>query len=133
MATLKRTPATTAPTTHRPQRRQTTRSPSVAHGTTMVQHTVHHRCRSELPPSLITLLVIVAVAATANAEHYTNQFAVRVAAVAGGAADPGRVADRVARKHGFVNRGKVSLIAGTTARSSLVQMSWPSTECRFSS
>lgn len=61
--------------------------------------------------ALLMVLVSAAVAATAvaSAEHYTNQFAVRVAAADG--ADRGRTADRVARKHGFVNRGKVSVSA----------------------
>lgn len=55
---------------------------------------------------LLLLPVWLAAAADIDAAtHYTNQFAVRVASVGG---DHGLQADRVARKHGFLNRGQVS-------------------------
>lgn len=55
-----------------------------------------------------TLLMTMATTAGVTA-HYTNQFAVRVAG-ADGAHDR---ADRVARKHGFINRGQVSVPDGS--------------------
>jgi len=53
---------------------------------------------------LLTMTMTVVTAALTGATRYTNQFAVRVA---GG--DHGQ-ADRVARRHGFVNRGQVSVV-----------------------
>jgi len=52
------------------------------------------------------LPVWLAAAEIAGAAHYTNQFAVRVAGIGG---DHGQQADRVAKKHGFLNRGQVSV------------------------
>lgn len=101
------------------------RSPPVAHGTTMAPNvrrrfdpTTAARLLLPLPPPpLLLLLLTTVVAATAAAAaesssmaavpaRYTNQFAVRVAGSGGG--DVHERADALARKHGFVNRGQVS-------------------------
>lgn len=52
----------------------------------------------------VVLADAAAAVTSADAAHYTNQFAVRVA----GAGDDRGQADRLAKKHGFVNRGQVS-------------------------
>ncbi|XP_027840816.2 uncharacterized protein LOC114122374 isoform X2 [Aphis gossypii] len=70
----------------------------------MVPNARRH-CRLLVPTAaMLLLLVPVWLAAVDGTAHYTNQFAVRVAAVAG---DHGLQADKVARKHGFLNRGQI--------------------------
>lgn len=104
----------------RRRRARTQPSPPVAHAATMAPNVRHRRHRPggpTRPPATIAMtlaaaavvLVLAAVACTAavtnsGAAHYTNQFAVRVA----GAGDDRGQADRLAKKHGFVNRGQVS-------------------------
>lgn len=89
--------------------RRRTRSPPVAHATTMVPNArrgydrMGHTAAKMFPPPMLVLLLLM-VTTFVRAEHYTNQFAVRVS---GG--DRDGQADRVARKHGFINRGQVSV------------------------
>lgn len=53
--------------------------------------------------STLLLLLLLSTALAADGAHFTNQFAVRVAGA-------GQAADRVAAKHGFVNRGQVGIV-----------------------
>lgn len=92
------------------------RSPPVAHGTRMALEVrrrfetmgVHTIAMAVLMMLLLLLLpttkTFIGVACLSDPTRYTNQFAVRVA---GG--DQAGQADRVARKHGFINRGQVSV------------------------
>ncbi|KAF0772946.1 proprotein convertase subtilisin/kexin type 6-like [Aphis craccivora] len=71
----------------------------------MAPNVHRHRRLLGLTAAMLLVLIPVWLVTVDGAAHYTNQFAVRVAGVGG---DHGLQADRVARKHGFLNRGQVS-------------------------
>jgi len=76
----------------------------------MAPNAHRHRRLDPVGPTAVMLLLLPVWMAAVTADidaaaHYTNQFAVRVASAGG---DHGQQADRVARKHGFLNRGQVS-------------------------
>ncbi|XP_016662865.1 proprotein convertase subtilisin/kexin type 6-like [Acyrthosiphon pisum] len=75
----------------------------------MASNAHRHRRLDPVGPTAVMLLLLPVWLAAVTADidaaaHYTNQFAVRVASVGG---DHGQQADRVARKHGFLNRGQI--------------------------
>lgn len=88
-------------------------SPPVAHATATVPivrchfHSVRSVVAISLLPTSVMLTIIITIVLTATSVYsaqYTNEFAVRVA---GGNI---KHADRLARKHGFINRGQVSVL-----------------------